>query len=287
MSMAEQAEVLESAATPEVQQAAEAMGWQPPTRYKGPPEAFVDAEEYMKRAETVLPIVRSQNQRLRDELRSVSEQNRATQTALAKAQEAIEKMELQHSVATARAVEQAKADVKAQLAAASDAGDHKGVADLTEQLVKLNAFEPPKEEKKEAPKALEPPPMHPDLVAFVNENPWWGNDTRKTSLYLGIATEFERDMREGRRPPLQGKPFFAAVKEEMEQVFAPAPRPRSKVEGGNGGGGEPPSNEPSFASLPADARAQCDKDAKQFVGPNKRYKTLAEWRKEFIMLYNA
>ena len=62
--MSEQAEVVvESAAAPEVQAEAEKLGWIPATRYKGDAERFVDADEFIKRGETVLPIVKEQNRR--------------------------------------------------------------------------------------------------------------------------------------------------------------------------------------------------------------------------------
>jgi hypothetical protein len=282
--MSEGTVIIESQASPEVQKAALEMGWQPPERYKGTPDTFVDAEEYIKKTETVLPIVRETNRRLREELRSVSEQTRATQAALAAAQEAIKDMQAEHSVATARAIEQAKAEVKAQLAAASEAGDHKGVADLTEQLVQLN--ETKAEEKKAAPPPpLPAPEIDPAAKAFIEDNPWWGVDKRKTSLFLGIATELDEKIKLGEIEPMDKKQLYAKVLEELETVFPPAGRPASKVEGGSGNGG-PPARDGGYTSLPADAKVQCDKDAKRFVGEGKRYKTVADWRKVFVERYN-
>ena len=134
-------QVVESAAPVEVQREAEAMGWIPPTRFRGDPERFVDADVYIKRGNEVLPIVREQNKRLHTELEAVRTQSAQTAQALKAAQAAIEQMEERHTVATQRAVEDARKQVKAQLAAASEAGDHDGVAELTDQLTRMREVE--------------------------------------------------------------------------------------------------------------------------------------------------
>lgn len=281
MSEEQGAPVVESAAPPEVQAKAEAMGWIPATRYKGDPERFVDADAYIERGETILPIVKEQNKRLQTELASVREQAAETARALAAAQTAIEQIEERHSVATQKAVEQARAQVKAQLAAASEAGDHEGVAELTDQLTQLNKAEAaaPKLEKPEPRPAFVPPP---ELKAWNDENPWFGTDRRKTALALGIAQEL-REKGETR----QGRVFFDLVSEEMGKTLGVQTPPANRVESGrNGSDLESGTKGPkTFASLPAEARAACDADAKRFVGPGKKYKDITAWRSRYAEIY--
>lgn len=279
--------VVTSQATPEVQARAEKMGWIPPSRFKGEPERFVDADQYIERGETILPIVKEHNRRLESELASVRAEARATAEALKAAQAAIEEIEERHTVQTQRAVEEARAQVKAQLAAASEAGDHVGVAELTDQLTKLNKADEAanKEEKKTPPQpaAFVPPP---EMVEWNRENPWFGTDKRKTALALGIAQELREA---GERA--QGRDFFDLVSAELEKTLgkpsAEEPPP-SRVEGargfGEGGGGSRGGK--TFESLPSDAKAACDADAKRFVGPGKKYKDLGAWRKRYAELYH-
>lgn len=280
--MADEQVVIESAATPEVQAEAEKQGWIPPTRYKGDAERFVDADEYIKRGETVLPIVKEHNKRLKAELEAVKAEGAAQAAALKKAQEAIEQIEERHTVATQKAVERARSEVKAQLAKASEAGDHEGVAELTEQLVQLREAEvtPPVAAKPVvAPAAYVPPP---DMKEWNEENPWFGKDRRKTSLALGIAQE----LREGGEKST-GRAFYDRVSVEMEKVF-PKEEPRTnKVETARGGSGEGPRSggRKSFSALPAEAKAACLADQKQFVGPNKRFQTAEAWQSRYAELY--
>lgn len=280
----EESVVVESKAAPEVQKEAEQMGWIPASRYKGDSERFVDADEYLERGKTVLPIVKEQNKRLKAELDAVRAESAATSAALKAAQEAIDQIEERHSVATQKAVEQARQQVKAQLAAASEAGDHVGVAELTDQLTQLN-----KAEKEAEPVEKKPDPatpkfeVPPDLKEWNEENPWFGTDRRKTALALGIAQE----LREGGERSV-GRAFFEKVAAEMESTLGGAAAPAaSKVEGARNGSEQEvrTAGRRSYAALPADAKAACDADAKQFVGPTKRYKSLPDWRARYAEIY--
>lgn len=272
---------VESKVAPEVQQQAEKLGWIPPHRFKGDPTRYVDADVYLERGETILPIVKEHNKRLQTEVETLRSEQKRTADALAAATKAIEEIEERHTVATQKAVEQARRDLKAQLAAASEAGDHEAVAELTDRMVQLKTAE---KEAKAAPtaspqQAFVPPP---DLASWNAENPWFGTDKRKTALALGIAQEL-RDKGE----TAQGRAFFDKVSEEMELTLPSAPAPTSKVEGArNGAPGEARSSgAKGYAALPADAKAACDQDAKQFVGEKKRYKTVADWRNRYAEIY--
>ncbi len=280
--MVEETVVIESRASAEQQTEAERMGWIPPSRYKGDPERFVDADTFIERGQIVIPILKKNAQKLEAELERVRAENAATAAALAAAQKAIEQIEERHTVATQKAVAEAKLQVKKQLAQANADGDHAGVAELTDQLISLNAVE------EEAP-LVKPTPaevrkFEPDAVqvAWQKENPWFGTDRRKTALAMGIAQELRDN---GARE--QGAAFYALISDEMAKMFPPADAPADKVEGGRSGGeesGRAPRGK-SFSSMPADARATCDAEAKHFVGPNKRYKNLAEWRNRYAEIY--
>lgn len=275
---------VESAAAPEVQAAAEKMGWIPPSRFKGQPEKFVDADLYIERGETVLPIVREQNKRLHGELDALRVESAKTAAALKAAQTAIDQIEERHTVDTQKAVEQARRQVKAQLAAASEAGDHEGVAELADQLTQLNVAAP---EKKAPPPPPPPAPAFvpdPDLAAWNAENPWFGTNKRKTSLALGIAEE----LRESGETST-GRMFFEKVAAEVaKELGEQAPR-GDKVEGSRGSsdGESRQRGSKGYASLPADAKQACDAEAKRFVGEGKKYKTINDWRTRYAELYHG
>ena len=272
-----------SKALPEVQAKAEKLGWIPPNRFKGDPERFIDAEDYIKRGEEVLPIVKEHNKRLTGEVAELRTKSTALETALAAATKAIEEIEERHSVDTQKAVENARKQLKAQLAAASEAGDHEAIAELTDQMIDLNKAEKVAEKKPTA-SAAQPFVPPADLVEWNEENPWFGKDKRKTALALGIAQEL-RDAGE----KATGRIFFDKVSAEMEITLGTTkPEPRGdKVEGARSGseGDTRQSGKKSYNNLPADARAACDADAKRFVGKGKRYETAADWRARYAEIY--
>lgn len=284
-------QVLESAATPEQQKAAEKMGWIPPARFKGDVARFVDAAEYIKRGEEVLPIVREQLKTTRGELERVTTAQRATENALKAAQAAIDDMEARHTVQTQKAVDQAKRDVKAALAKANEAGDHEAVAELTEQMVELNA-QPAEAPAKKDEKPAAPQPSEADLrIArelkdWHAENRWFKADdaTDERTIYaMGVAQALRAC-----GDTSQGRLFFDKVSEAVEKHFTLEDRPGDdKVEGTRGGatGASRQSGKKGFAALPSDAKEACKADTRRFVGEGKRFKTADEWRNYYAEVY--
>lgn len=276
--------VIASAATPEMQAKAEKMGWIPPARYRGEPERFVDADEYVARGEQVLPIVRAQNQRLQEEVASLKASQAALQESLQKANTALEEIEERHTVATVKAVEQAKKDLQKRLAEAHDAGDSAAIAEITGLMVDLNASsaEPSKKKEPETKPLPQPATVPPELKAWQEANPWFGTDKRKTALALGIAQEL-RDS----GTTLEGAAFYEKVREELEATLGGAAGAGSKVEGARGSeaGTARVSAKKGFAALPAEAKAACDAESRNFVGAGKRYKTVDAWRERYAELY--
>jgi hypothetical protein len=273
--------VVQSAASPEIQAKAQAMGWMPPDRFKGEAERFVDAEEYLARGEQVLPIVREHNRRLQGDVAALRQQQEQTQQELVAARKAIEDIEERHSVETQRAVERSRADLKVRLREASEAGDHEAIAEITGLMVDLKTAAEAAPAKKAEVVPVQPAAVPPELAAWNAANPWFGQDKRRTALALGIAQEL-RDS----GTQLLGVDFYEKVREEVEATFASKEAPASKVEATrNSGEVGPRSGGKGYAALPADARAACDADVKQFVGPNKRYKTAAEWQKRYADIY--
>lgn len=283
--LSEREPTLESKATPERQAEAMKLGWISPERFRGDPERYIDAEEYIERGEIVTPIVKARNAELRAKLTGLETESSQTKEALAAALTKIDEIEVRHSVDRQKAVALAKAETKAELAAASAAGDHEGMADLTERMVELNAEEAvevkPVEKVPAKPVAFQVPP---ELAAWNIRNAWFGPDKRKTAMAVVIAGEL-RDAGE----TVLGEAFFDLVTVEVERAFgAPAPVP-NKVEGArNGTDGDArvgARGGTAYSDLPADAKAVCAADVKRFVGEGKKYKTAEEWQADYARIY--
>ncbi len=280
--------LVESLAAPEVQQEAEKLGWIPPVRFKGDPERFIDAEDYIRRGEEVLPIVKEQNKRLKAELEQIKTVGTQMQQALVQAQAAIEDLKEANSVNVVKAAQQARLELKAQLANASEAGDHAGVAELTDQLTRLVAAEKEAKVAPVVPVVPTQPVLHPEMVAWQQENSWFGVDKVRTATILGIAQEL-RDTGN----TTVGREFFDTAKRELVKRLRTEDEdpelPRDKVEGARNGGDlrdvQRGGRTKGYAALPREAKDACDADARKFVGKGKRYETADAWRARYADIY--
>ena len=265
----------------DVETQARQLGWVPQEEFRGEAEKWVDAETFVDKGRHIMPILQENNRRLTSELESVKARQAATDAALKAAQDALAEMEERHTIETQKAVDQARKDLKAQLRAASEAGDHDAIAELTDQLSLMQPqTEKPKPGKasEEAPPKLETPQ---ELLDWQKDNPWFGVDNRKTAMANAIAVELRQ-----KNSPLFGRAFYDAVAKEVEIFFNPPGDPRSddKVEGSRGGSGSAGGGK-TYADLPADAKQACDADLRARVGKDKKYKTAADWRQRYADLY--
>lgn len=273
----------QSAADEATQARAEEMGWIPPARYKGDPERFVDAEEFIRRGETILPIVKQRTAKLEARLRTADEQIQHMQGLLKKNQETMEALERFHTAETARKVEQVRKELKAEIARAGREGDHEALAEATDQLTQLNAkVEESEGDEPQEPKTPTAQAPSPEFLEWQEENPWYGKDKRRTSLAIAIGQELRQS---GDRS--MGREFMDKVAEEVMKEM-PLRRAASanpdKVSGGRpnasrGGNGQ------TYADLPPEAKQACDGWAKDLVGEGRRYKDLASWRAAYAKRY--
>ena len=270
---------------------AKELGWVPKEQFRGPEDAWRDADEFVARGREILPIVRANNRKLLTELQDAKAQLAELKGTLTR-QEQTTKDLLEHQVtAIKQGVERELATLRAEKKAAIKDGDHDLAADLDEQI------DATKEKLAAAPKppVASPPPapalkVEPWAQAFADENgEWLGVDKRKSALFQGIAQElFETTQ-------LRAGALLEEAKKQTEAMLdKSAGRPMAKSEGGNGGweggnGGTGNSGgAKSFASLPPEAKAQCKAQEAKFVGESgKAFKTVTAWQKHYAESYFA
>lgn len=265
------------------------MGWRPQEEFRGDPERWVDAETYVARADTVLPIVKAEKLKLERQLEETRRELEGMKGALKSSQDSIAALEEFYTEETKRQVDRARSTLKAKIREARDAGNLDDELDLNEELTRLNAAEARavKEDKKPAgDKPADPPPLSEHYKSWAEENAWFNVDAKKTRRATVIAAEIAEDM-----PELRGKKsFYDELDKRLvaEGVKEGRARPASKVEGGDagdaGGRGDAGGGK-GYEDLPAEAKAMCKKQGERLVGKDKRFKTEAEWRKYYAEVY--
>lgn len=276
----------------EVLQEAKMLGWVDKEQFRGRPEDWVPADEFVERGKHVLPILKANNERLMNELRGrdgrlmqMSEQLKIQGAALKAMEDAQAEDTEAERVATI-------AELEDEIAQASSDGDFKRVASATTKLTKLQAEAIVQERLKGGdPNARQGGgnggvnPQHVEVLSWFDTHPTF-KQGRKLALMNAIADEMRQagDTR-------TGLPFLDAVGMKVDEALGGSPGGgSSRVSGGNGGSGRGGSGEgggvsKSYADLPKDAKEACDKFSKRMVGPGKKYQTVEAWRKSYTAKY--
>lgn len=264
---------------PEAIEEAKKIGWKDPSEWKGAPPkyGFIKAKQYLERAETVIPIMKSENKKLKDEvaearaeLKAFKEETKTTVANMAK----------MSKVALDRQRAQLEDKYSAAIDAATEVGDKDQVRKLRDAERKdLKAFDEAAEEakpsKEELDKAKEgvnaalPKEVQDTIGGWIADNTWYTTDAEMQSVannYHGKLLKekpgltLAENLEETRKYVARRYPekFGAADDDEGDEE---KPARGSRVEGGSrmagGGGGS------KFSKLPADAKAQADKFIKE------------------------
>lgn len=264
---------------------ARTMGWQDKESFKGNPEDWVPAEEYVNRGRQIMPILRENNKKMQGEIGALKGRVESMSTALQAANTTIKLLEDSHAQDVQQQVEAARAQLRDEIAAASRDGDHDALAQATDKLTQLNSAN--KAAGGESSKSdtttttTTAPQIHPEAVQWRADNADFVADKRKMRLATIIAQELrdEGDLS-------VGKIFLDRVAQQVEDTLnGKNSRGTSKVESGQGGGSRRSSaagaGGKSYADLPAEAKDACERFAKRMVGPDRAHKDINSWRNSY------
>jgi hypothetical protein len=266
---------------PEAIEEAKKIGWKDPSEWKGAPPkyGFIKAKQYLERAETVIPIMRSENKKLKDEL---AEARADIKSFKATMETTVANMAKMSKVALDRQRTQLEDKYSAAIDAATEVGDKDQVRKLRDAERKdLKEFDAAAEEakpsKEELDKAKEkvnsalPKDVQDDISAWLVQNKWYHQDEDMQA----IANKQDGKLM-SERPELSTSDRLEEVRKYIVKRFPKEfkdenpeddegeeekPSRGSRVEGGSrmagGGGGS------KFSKLPAEAKAQADKFIKE------------------------
>jgi hypothetical protein len=271
--------------TNEVETRARTMGWLPEDKFKGPKTAWLPADKYIERGETILPLMQANNKKLSEGLATAQGQVSQLTQQLAAATEAIEGLkEFRSTVTKERATEQ-KREITTAIVQARKDGDVDAEVTLTEKLGEVTAAIKEADKKPEVKKetTTQGPQLNAEAQAWMKENPWFGTDKRRTGYAQGLRDEWV-----GQGKQVSTQEFFQWMDAEMEKQFDSNAERRGtqKVDGTNNSSGGDGGTGRTFADLPPEAKKACDDMERKVVGPNRAYKTKDEWRTVYLSKYD-
>lgn len=273
--------------TPEDVAEARKLGWVPKEEFRGTAgKEYVDAKTFLDKGRAILPHVQRHNDILKEELAATRRLAEETAEALKGANAAIDALQESHDADVKAQVEAAKEELTAQLAAANEAGDHRGAADITRKMVELNKAEDSADAGGKAKPTEKTPPnqvtMHPEVRAWIDSNQEFLADPDHTALMNSITLRMR-----SKGDTRVGKAFMDDARQQVETRLNGGQRRQDdgRVEGGNGGGARNDTDGKTFADLPADVKATCDRLGAKVIGPGRAHKDQASWRKSYVSQY--
>jgi len=232
----------------QVEERARLQGWVSQEEFRGDKERHITAQEFVERADHMMPILKCVNRKLETKLTERDKQLDETQKTL-------ERVVSMQEKAIQDAYKQKKTEIEDKKIEAVENAD-------TELYTKLD-----KQEKDlEAPPAKEEPPAQKTIPEgaskWVEENKaWFGVDKELTSLARFVGKELED---EGHPLNVPGKEyeFGLEVSKRLETMrpdkFSNQNQNNSEFDAGNvGGSGEQQTGKKGWGDLPQAAQQQC------------------------------
>jgi hypothetical protein len=253
----------------EVEAKARKFGWRPKEEYRGNPDEWRSAEEFIDYGEKTNPILRQNMNRVEKEnarLQKELEEVRKSAKEFAEFQGGIEQ----------RAYERAVAELKARRKQAIVDADGDALERAENDLEQLAQHKPKPRVEQEQPK------IDPVVAQWNQSHQWYGQDDVMTAAANVIATKMAKENPES----VKDKDAFLSemvkrVKKEFPHKFTPTQvRRGNAVEGASAGGnsGGSGNGKRTYANLPADAQKQCDTFIKQgYIKSREEYAKHYQW----------
>lgn len=215
--------------TPEytpIQEQAMSQGWVPKDEYKGDPEKWVDAGEFIRRGELFTKI-EHQNKRIKDMERALHE--------ITRHHSQVKEVEYQRALATLRAQKKTaleEGDADAVIAAEE-------AIDAVKEHQRAAQYEPQVEQSGEA---------HPEFVEWKTKNAWYENDPDLNAWANGLAPRY---VSQGLSPSQVLQKLAEEVKVKFPNKFQ---NPRQNRPSAVEGGGPRGTSSSSFQLTPEERR---------------------------------
>jgi hypothetical protein len=157
----------------DVEKQARALGWHPRNEYLGPAHKWVPADEFIRRGENILPILRENHRRLQGDYQRQADELRGLRSQLTEQSEVLNEVRQRMRTADERAYERAKTEWERKQREAAQEGDVEAHDKATEALKQIEKSKATPTQPERRQPAQETPT---EIAAFIRENPWYSND---------------------------------------------------------------------------------------------------------------
>lgn len=245
------------------------LGWVSKDEFKGDPEHWRPAEEFLERGEKILPIALRNNDRLQRRLDSLENELRETKDSARELVDYTAKSEQ-------RAYERAKRELEAKIEQATANADVNAARGAMQELDALTKDHAPAPKKVEQPKS--DIKIDPEIQDWIGRETWFNRDRALNGYAIDAYDQLQRD-----KPGLTQTELLAEVKRrtvaKFPEKFGINPeREGAAMVASPSGGSAPKRNGKSYENLPAEAKKACDKFVRDIPGYTKeKYVADYDW----------
>ena len=246
------------------------MGWVGKEEFKGDPNKWRPADEWLDRGKRILPIVLKENERLQRNLDRVKDQ-------LSEMRDSTKELLEFHKKSEERAYERARKEIEAKIEAAAANAD---AGTVRAEMVKLDNLakehQPKAEPKKNEGNEVTEGRLDPVIQDWIRAEEWFQKDKTLNAFAVEAYGNLERD-----KPGVSKAELLAETKrrtmEKFPEKFGINPEranARTVAEPSSGNAGRKRGR--TFDDLPPEAKAACNKFVKTIPG-FKREQYLADY----------
>lgn len=271
---------------------ARAVGWVPKDEFRGDEAKWVDADSFLDRVDHVMPILKKNNEVLQQQLSARDQELIKLRQKSEEQDKILKTLQTAQEEASTGRIEARLATVRANLTEAIRGNDAEAIEALQEELIDLKAEQKVKVSKDEAITTDESqvnagisPENETMFRGWLEANTWYKDVVMAAAANATATQIIQAAISNGETPP-KGRILLDEVTRLMDNKFnISRRRSGDRVESARGGAGVVTGSGKRYSELPADARAVCEKQSKQFVGPGKRFENLKAWQTRFTELY--
>ncbi|MGZ5799286.1 MAG: hypothetical protein ACXWJZ_01475 [Burkholderiaceae bacterium] len=247
--------------TPDDIEKASKMGWTDKADFKGDPAKWRPAKEYLERGETMLPILR----------KTVEKQERK----IDELQKSIKEFGEYHTKTEQRAYERAIKELKGKQFDAVQTGNTEAFVAIDKEIAELQ-----KEASTKPAIGDTKNGEHPDYQPWLEKNKWAEDDP-----LLAEEAEIQALYLRNKGSKLQGMEFLESVAKRVKERFPDKFKNPRRESAPSVEGSTPPARKGgrSYADMPADARAACDRMAKNIYSADAKQQ--AAFKAEYVKTY--
>ncbi len=291
----------------EIESRARQLGWRPPEEFnddmKNPPETFLSAEEYVRKAEDSLPIMRERSRYMGEKMDDLEAQLAKATGAIESSGKQVEELTTlvddlhkQNLEVGKRAYEKAKRDLQSKMDRAVEEGETEVYHEAKQELRDLESERPPEPVAKPEQEPVQQPTSQPDPASapstelspvaksWIDGNQDIMQDVMLNPIAVGMhnanmipKTHGGAGMTEQQSLDAVRKEIRKRFPEKFENTRRNDPPPVS-------GSSPPPPRKKTkgFDDLPADAKATYNRLKRHFEAKNRTY-TPEEYAKQYFI----